>query len=52
MILVDTSVLIDFFQKNENPSVLKFKEIITREIPLTTSLLPCRVSFFKSGLQI
>ena len=33
MILVDTSVLIDFFQKNENPSVLKFKEIITREIP-------------------
>ena len=33
MILVDTSVLIDFFQKNENPPVHKFKEIIKRAIP-------------------
>ena len=33
MILVDTSVLIDFFQKNENPPVHKFREIIKREIP-------------------
>jgi predicted nucleic acid-binding protein len=33
MILVDTSVLIGFFQRHENPSVLKFREILTREIP-------------------
>ena len=33
MILVDTSVLIDFLQKNENFPVHKFKEIIQREIP-------------------
>ena len=31
MILVDTSVLIDFFQKHENPIVSAFKEIITKE---------------------
>ena len=33
MILVDTSVLIDFFQKHENPIVSAFKEIITEEFP-------------------
>lgn len=33
MILIDTSVLIDFFQKNENPPVDKFKEVVKREIP-------------------
>lgn len=33
MILVDTSVLIDFFQKNDNDPTYKFKEVIKREIP-------------------
>ncbi len=33
MILVDTSVLIDFFCKNENTSAQKFKEVLKREIP-------------------
>lgn len=33
MILADTSVLIDFFKKNENASVKKFKEAIRLQIP-------------------
>ena len=33
MILVDTSVLIDFFKKNENGSVEKFRDILKRDIP-------------------
>ena len=33
MILVDTSVLIDFFPKNDTSPVHKFKELITGEIP-------------------
>ena len=33
MILVDTSVLIDFFKKNDTHPVHKFKEVIMREIP-------------------
>jgi predicted nucleic acid-binding protein len=33
MILVDTSVLIDFFKKNDTHPANKFKEVIKREIP-------------------
>ena len=33
MILVDTSVLIDFFKKNDNHPTQKFKEVIKRGIP-------------------
>lgn len=33
MILVDTSVLIDFFQKNDNHSVKKFKEVLKQALP-------------------
>ena len=33
MILVDTSVLIDFFKKSENESVEKFRDILKRDIP-------------------
>ena len=33
MILVDTSVLIDFFKGNENEQCKKFKTVITRNIP-------------------
>ena len=33
MILVDTSVLIGFFQKHENPPVFRFKKMIAEEIP-------------------
>lgn len=33
MVLVDTSVLIDFFKGNNNHSVIKFNDIITQNIP-------------------
>lgn len=33
MILVDTSVLIGFFQRNESTAVQKFREVLTNEIP-------------------
>jgi predicted nucleic acid-binding protein len=33
MILVDTSVLIDFFKKNENKSVNKFRDILKHDMP-------------------
>lgn len=33
MVLVDTSVLIDFFKGNNNPSVNKFNDIISQNIP-------------------
>lgn len=33
MILVDTSVLIDYFKGNENKSVEKFNLILKKEIP-------------------
>jgi predicted nucleic acid-binding protein len=33
MILVDTSVLIDFFRKDTNDPVLKFRQILDRKMP-------------------
>ncbi|MBF0238948.1 MAG: PIN domain nuclease [SAR324 cluster bacterium] len=33
MILVDTSVLIDFFKKNKTHSTARFKELVKKEIP-------------------
>ena len=33
MILVDTSILIDFFKGNKNQSVFCFKEVIEQQIP-------------------
>lgn len=41
MILVDTSVLIDFFQGKRNPSVHKFKDYISKGFPfgITSSIL-------------
>ena len=38
MILVDTSVLIDFFKKNDNLSVDKFKYLIKKNIPFGITL--------------
>ncbi len=37
MILVDSSVLIDFFRQNENESVAKFHSILNQEIPYCIS---------------
>ncbi|MFZ2054604.1 MAG: PIN domain-containing protein [Candidatus Aminicenantales bacterium] len=39
MILVDTSVLIDFLKGEDNPAVQKFVEVIDREIPFGISPL-------------
>jgi len=39
MILVDTSVLIDFLKGQDNPAVLKFVQVIDRDIPFGISPL-------------
>lgn len=39
MILVDTSVLIDFLRGDENPAVQRFLQVIDREIPFGISPL-------------
>ena len=39
MILVDTSVLIDFIKDNNNESVEKFSNILSRNIPYGINVL-------------
>lgn len=41
MILVDTSVLIDFIEGRENPAAARFREVLDRDIPFGISPITC-----------